>query len=361
MPFRRGLTFWTWLRLRNGRRVRRSLCTRERVTAREIQRMLDCLHERRDWELLEAAAFGSLTVGDLFDRWRQGDEALRDLRARLNDVDLVTYVESWAAWAQRRAGAATVEKYRKQLRVLVPEDVPLRRSEFTRRRVAERLAQLDCSGSTARRYCAAWSSFASYLVDLEVLDANPLRSIRLPRNNPPRQLWFALSDVVRLVDGQPEPFRALAALREGAGVEISAALAVRRGDVDLAGSTVLVRGTKTPSRTRVARVEPWAMKRLRQYLRRVPLTPAARLFEPVTYGQVREEHRKALAALGLDQRYRLHDCRHSYAVRQMQAGVDPQLIAHNLGHQDAFMVLKVYGKYRPTPQDLARAQAKGMR
>ncbi len=76
---------------------------------------------------------------------------------------------------------------------------------------------------------------------------------------------------------------------------------------------------------------------------------------------MRREHREAVKALKLDPGYRLHDCRHSYAVRQMQAGVDPTLIAHNLGHKDAFMVLKVYGKYRPTARDLARGQVGGGR
>jgi integrase len=338
--------------------VRRSLETSDKTVAHEMEHMLNILHARRDWELLDAAASGPATVGELYDYWQR--DALDELRARLGDVDLAQHVDGWARWAERQASAETVEKYRRQLSKLIPEGARLLRSEFTRRRVSDALASLPWSGSTARRYFAAWSSFANYLVDLEVLEANPLRSIRPPRNSPPREVWLPLGDVVRLVDAQPEPFRALAALREGAGVEISAALTVRRADVDVSNSTVFVRGTKTTARTRLVSVEAWAMTRLTEYLRRSPSTPAALLFEGVTKWRALKVQRAALKALKLDETYTLHDARHSYAVRQMKAGVDPQLIASNLGHKDAFMVLKIYGKYRPTAHDLARMQLRAV-
>jgi len=264
-------------------------------------------------------------------------------------------------WAERRASSSTVAKYRTQLAALFPPGAPFRRSEFTRRRISESLAALPCSGSTARRYLAAWSSFASFLVDRDILDANPVRSVRAPRPNPPRELWLTLEDVTRLVDAQPEPFRTLAALREGAGVEISAALTVRRCDVDLPRGTVFVRGTKTPSRTRPVAVESWAMDRLASYLRARPSTPDAPLFPGVTERRALDVQRIALRQLGLDVRYTLHDARHSYAVRRMKAGDDPHMVAHNLGHRDPVMVLRVYGKYRPTAYDLARTHLRALR
>lgn len=64
--------------------------------------------------------------------------------------------------------------------------------------------------------------------------------------------------------------------------------------------------------------------------------------------------KNALRALELDPGYRLHDARHSYAVRLMKAGEEPQIIANNLGHKDTVMLWRVYGKYRPTAHELAR-------
>jgi integrase len=76
----------------------------------------------------------------------------------------------------------------------------------------------------------------------------------------------------------------------------------------------------------------------------------------VTEDSARRAHRHALRACKLDPSYRMHDARHSFAIRWMMENINPELIAHQLGHVDATMVLRVYGKYRPTINDLQRAQ-----
>jgi integrase len=213
-----------------------------------------------------------------------------------------------------------------------------------------------------RRHHAAYSSFANYLVETEVIEANPLRSIRAPRPNPPKEVYLALDDVIRLVNAQPVPYRALAGLREGAGVEISAALAVRVRDLDHATHTVRIRGTKNSWRDRFALVDDWAWPLVSAASR--DKLPDALLFTspdggPISYKAARQVHREAIRQLELPSNYTMHDARHSFAVRWMKAGVDPQLIANNLGHRDATMVLRIYGKYRPTVKDLQRARRGG--
>ena len=44
MTWRHGKTFWTWVRLRDGSRIRRSLEASDKSTAREIEGMLGSLH-----------------------------------------------------------------------------------------------------------------------------------------------------------------------------------------------------------------------------------------------------------------------------------------------------------------------------
>ena len=359
MSWRHGQTWWTNVRLRDGRRVQRSLGTSDRAVAREAERMLAVLYGRRDWQLLEAAAFGPLNVGQLYDAWRC--DGLDVLRTQLSDVDLRGHVDEWQRWVERSALHATADAYRKQLAVLLPTGQPFRSSQLTRRYVSERLSSLSCSGSTQRRYLAAWSSFARYLVERDVIEANPVRSVKPPRENAPRELYLDEPDVVRLVDAQPEPFRALAALREGAGVEISAALRATRRDVDARRGIVLVRGSKNAWRERSVALDTWAAQRLRGYLSARAFTPDAPIFPGVTADQARHVQRRALKALSLSADYRLHDARHSYAVRHMKAGDRPELIAATLGHKDAIMVLRVYGKYHPTAHELARARLRAAR
>jgi integrase len=320
--------------------------------------MLRQLAGKREWALLEAAVNGPWTVGDVFDHWSQGTDALAAFRSRIDDVDLNLHVESWQNWARRHASGATVERYAKQLRTLIPAGVPFLRSSFTRRGINEALAKLSVSGSTARRYHAAWSSFGKYLLEIEVIETNPLRSVTPPRNNPAKELYLSEKDSKRLVAAQPEPYRALAALREGAGVEISAALKVRRRDLDERAHTVHVHGTKNAWRDRPVFVEGWAWPYIAAAAK--GKLPDAFLFveedgQPVNYYRALRAHRAALKALKLPAGYTMHDARHSFAVRCMKASIDPQLIANNLGHRDATMVLRVYGKYRAASADLRRA------
>lgn len=358
MPWKHGKTYWAHVTLRDGSRKRCSLGTTDRATAREVERMIATLRGRRSWDLLNAVASGRLTVGELYDHWCAGDDSVAQLRAQLNDVDLNELVPAWVQWATRRAGSATVAKYERQLRVLMPASRPYLRSAFTKKAVSDALRAIPGSGSTGRRYHAAWSSFANYLLETDVMEVNPLRMIRAPRANPPKELHFSLPDVMRLVNAQPMPYRALAALREGAGVEISAAIGVRRRNVNEDDHTVHVHGSKNAWRDRLVLVDDWAWPQIMEACR--AKLPDALLFPEVTYESARAEHRKAVKALELDARYTMHDARHSFAVRWMRDNANPQDIANNLGHKDATLVLRVYGKYRPTAADLRRARARVM-
>ena len=182
-----------------------------------------------------------------------------------------------------------------------------------------------------------------------MLEYSPTRAVKPPRENNPRETHLELPDVQRLVEAQEEPFSTLAALREGAGVEISAALSVRRRDVNDDGSRVLIRGTKNQWRTRPVYVEPWARRYLVAYMRN--LLPEAQLFEGVEYYDALKAHREALKATRLPRTYTLHDARHSLAVRWMRQGINPNVIAANLGHKNPALVLRVYGKNRPHSAD----------
>lgn len=360
MAWKHGRDLWAHIRLPNGTKKRCSLHTNDKLVAKAIEGMAAQLCGRRD-PLLEAAVTGPLNLGILYDHWLRGENGLEELRSRLSDVDLNSYVASWQQWLSRRVDIGTATKYLAQLRVLIPEEQRFPISLFSRRALSVKLAELDCTGSTARRYHAAWSSFGSFLVERDVIEWNPLRHVGAPRANPPRELFLELNDVVRLVDAQPEPFRTLSALREGSGMEISAALKVLRGDFNFANNTSRARGTKNKWRDRTVSVEPWAMVRIAEFVKANGLTPAAPLFPNVSGARALDVLRSALAALNLPAGYTLHDARHSFAVRWMKRGVPPQLIANNLGHKDASQVLKIYGKYRPTLLDMSEAANWGMK
>ena len=92
-------------------------------------------------------------------------------------------------------------------------------------------------------------------------------------------------------------------------------------------------------------VDAWAWVYVEKLLRH--LTPSAPLFPRLTRWSASDAHRDACKGLGADfADYRMHDARHSYAVRAIRAGAPLEHVARQLGHADTQMVVKVYGRYK---------------
>jgi len=102
--------------------------------------------------------------------------------------------------------------------------------------------------------------------------------------------------------------------------------------------------TKNVWRTQSVLVDEWAKKRLASYILARRFTPDAQLFDGVTERQAWGVQKETLTVLKLQPGYRLHDARHSHAVRKMREGVAPQITANNRGHKDTVMLWQVYGK-----------------
>ncbi len=355
-------------------RVKRSTGTTHKPTARAMERMLEDLgpHGKRAWDLLERVADNSLSLADLFDAYSNND--LDGLRERLGDVNLEPYVAEWAAWLTDQVKANSADHYLAHVRTLIPAGKPFPRSDLNAPAVTRWLTTRKAlpnkrkagkgksrrkpdaparalSGSTKRRYLAAVNSFSGYLVSVGVIERNPLRDVAAPKANPPRCQFLELPDVLRLVEGSQEPYRALFAVAYGAGVEISAILRLVDRDVDVQRRSLHARGTKAWNRDRIARVADWAWGYLEAHL--ATLTPGERLFRGISRWDAAEAHRERCRALGFTD-YRLHDSRHHWAVRMVRAGMPLELVARQLGHHDVVMVAKVYGRFTPNHEERDR-------
>jgi len=344
VPFRRPNRPHWYVELPTpGGSIRKSTGTSNRSTARAIERALRELVDRREWDLLSAMADDRLTVGELYDavHSRQVDA----LREHLDDVDLAPHVNTWLETHAPNVAPDTIAHYGYAVRKLLPEGKPFPRSRFTAAALEDWLAHYKGKAGTRRKAHAAMSQFARYLVRRQLLAANPMRDVSAPRAAAPRCRWLDMADMIRLADAQPGPYRALSALLGGTGIEISVALALHARDVDAPRREIRAAGTKTHARDRIVRVAEWAWPYASNQI--ALLTPNAPLFPHCDRWRAQDHHTAACKALGIED-YRIHDQRHSYAVRAARAGTPAELIARQLGHANAILVLKIYGRFMPS-------------
>jgi integrase len=347
-----GRTIW-WVAVptETGGRVKRTTGTTDKHIAKSMERMLLELgpRGRRAWDLLTPVAQGTLALGELHDAWSRSD--LDGLRARLADIDLEPHVAIWASRHVATAARDTVQHYTYTLRTLLPAGRPFFRSQFTADVLDAWLAAYPGRAATRRKAHVAASLFARYLVKARLLVVNPLREITPPPAGAPRLRYLDVADMKRLANFQPEPYDALSALLGGSGIEVSVALTLRRRDVDMQRREIRAAGTKTHARDRIVRVAEWAWPYVEQ--RCTELRPTDLLFPGIDRWEAGDAHRAAALAAGLDD-YQMRDQRHSYAVRAARAGTPAELIARQLGHANAVLVLKVYGRFMPSAQERDR-------
>lgn len=326
--------------------------TDEKTVAADVERMVKGFKSQRRWAMLTLLATKKVKLGATYDAFVSGklDEFMAAELARVNDADLDPLVSEWAARAN--------PKYVRQVRRFIPAGARFPASTFRRREVSAFLAGLKCDNPTRNRYRAALSQFGKWLVEREVIETNVVRDVAMYRENDPRMVWMTWGEAVRVADAANEPYRTLFYLMAATGMELGAALRLTRADVVVEQLMIHARGSKTVWRNRVVKAEPFARSAVNQWCRR--LVGAAPLFPNVGYADALDEFKAAQKAVGLSG-HRLHDLRHTYAVNALKQGYKPQVVAHQLGHKDATMVTRVYGRFVPDASDYATAPATSTR
>jgi integrase len=236
------------------------------------------------------------------------------------------------------------------VRALIPEDSTYLRSRATTAALTKALTAYDGGQGTRRKVHSSWSGFFGYATTVHShFPANPMDAVLRPAARKPPIQFYELDEVERIVDWQPtEARKVVMALLYGTAVEVSVACPLLRLHVLEPEKSVKAAGTKALTRNRVARVDDWAWTRLAEYIR--PLLPTAPLFPGFTRWTVSDWHREAVKALKLPE-YPLKNARHSWAVRNLRAGVPIHVVQAQLGHGTAKLTLDTYGAFIPSGVD----------
>jgi integrase/recombinase XerC len=195
-----------------------------------------------------------------------------------------------------------------------------------------------------QRALAAIRGFYKFLARERILENAAPRAVRTPRvrRGLPRPL--SESDAARAIEEAGEHDvewlgardAALLTLLYGAGLRISEALSLKRGDVPLAETlTILGKGRKE----RVVPVLPLLREAVDAYAAKIPFTgaPSAALFlsrrgKPMSAREAQGLMQKLRGRLGLSERATPHALRHSFATHLLQGGGDLRSIQELLGH-----------------------------
>lgn len=345
-----------WVPTPTGR-VLRSTGTKHKPTARQYELMLMELGPKgsRRWDLLAPVVDGRLELTALFDAWRRRD--LDGLLARLSDVDLAPLKAQWKRWLLDRVTKDTAARYVTMVETLAGGGLWLR-SSLTQEAVATWLNGLSGGGGMKRKYAAALASFVAFAREGKHLTTNPLADLSLPAQAEPVSAFLEREEVEKLVAGSPSPYAELFALIYGTSAEATAAVTVRRRDVDLTKWMVRMPGTKSHNRDRVVIVAEWARPWLAKAC--AGKLPDALLFEGIDRWKATKQHKATLEALKI-RHLKLHAARNHWAVRALRGGWSVEAVSRQMGHANAQMVLRVYGRWIPRQEELARLEAQAER
>jgi len=223
----------------------------------------------------------------------------------------------------------------KRLAKLVPADI----RAFISSRRSEGLG-----AGGVQRALAAVRSFYKFLAREGILENAAARAVRTPRvrRSLPRPL--SVGDAERAIAQAGEHAvewlaardAALLTLLYGAGLRISEALAMKRGDVPL-GSTLTVLGKGRKERS--VPVLPVVNAALTDYAGKVPFTgaPSSPLFlsrrgKPMSAREAQLLMQSLRGRLGLAEKATPHALRHSFATHILQGGGDLRSVQELLGH-----------------------------
>ena len=299
--------------------------------------------------------------------------------------DLATAIEEWRRHiaGERRLSRKTLEAYSRDVTQFLsflaghlggPPDIAalsaLRTADIRAFMAARRNAGVG-SRSLARGL-AGIRSLIGFLEKQTGANGAALRSIRAPKQprSLPKPIAAAaarrLVDPAELSDGEPwiaARNAAVLALLYGAGLRISEALGLKRGDAPKGGDVLRVTGKG--GKVRLVPVLPVVAEAIADYLRLCPWQggPDAPLFLGAKGGRlspriIQLAMERLRPALGLPDSATPHALRHSFATHLLSAGGDLRTIQELLGHAslsttqiytevDTMRLLEAYDRAHP--------------
>ena len=210
------------------------------------------------------------------------------------------------------------------------------------------LGQQDYSKSTTARKLATLRSFYKFCVRRNYMQANPLSTIRLPKQEKRLPKFLDVEQINRLLRTPDDTTilgardRAMLEVMYSTGIRVSELVDLNAEDVDYTAQLVRIRGKGKKQRN--SPIGPTALGAITRYLELRRADPRSAGFDQAAlfvnkHGQrlstrsVRRKLDKYLAIAGLDPAISPHTLRHSFATHMLDKGADLRSVQELLGHQ----------------------------
>ena len=179
------------------------------------------------------------------------------------------------------------------------------------------------------------------LVKDKILSDNPARSVkRLPENERAFHV-ISLAEEKSYLPACPQPLKDVAALMLATGMRCNEVYQLRRQDVSYSDGFLKVTKGKTRSSIRKVHLSKQAVEILSARCQKFAgdnLFPQNEMDGAAATGTLNHLHRKVIEKLGY--KFRLYDCRHSFASRAAESGMDLLTLSQLLGHSSLKMVTR---------------------
>jgi integrase/recombinase XerC len=203
--------------------------------------------------------------------------------------------------------------------------------------------------STTARKLATLRSLYKFLIRRGVCTANPLSTIRTPKQEKRLPKCLDLEQVQKLLDAPGDNDllsardKAMLEVLYSSGIRVSELVELEMTDLDLSEGVLRVKGKGR--KERLTPIGSQAIRAIQRYfeLRAVDMrsqqgSHGARVFlnkhgEPLSTRSVRRKLDKYLVSAGLDPGISPHTLRHSFATHLLNNGADLRSVQELLGHQ----------------------------
>jgi integrase len=244
-----------------------------------------------------------------------------------------------------KTGMATKQRIKHAWRPFLGTDIAKLQSDKLNSHRSKRRAE-GVNVTTLNRDRTALIALLNHAVEAGVLEVNPLQRFKkLPEPADPRVRFLEVSErrqFMNALEEQPDYMQTLVQLALFTGMRRGELFALTWPEVNLRRGEITVRAsTAKANKTRVIPLPAPALDMLKAWKAKQPVTDIRQhvFLNPDTgkpFAGIKRRWR-ALVRTADVQDFRFHDCRHDYASRLVQSGVDLYRVKELLGHSSIEM------------------------